>query len=161
MRGLFRTSLSQQWDKSQLVFLPTTAKLSGEGLFGVLEAELTSFESERRTQCLFKALLLPDPSFIQVLSWGCQTRACLNPTAKSSSGKIWKKPIYFKGSAPSQSVGEPGRSQWEHRDAEGEVMGLGCGRFWRLQVSNVSFALLWFLSWWHIGLPPFWAQWPT
>lgn len=44
MRGLFRISPSQQRDKSWLVFFPDTAKLSGEGLFGVLEAELTSFE---------------------------------------------------------------------------------------------------------------------
>lgn len=39
--------------------------------------------------------------YIFHLSWDCQTRAFLNPMAKSSSGKIWKGPIYFKGSVPS------------------------------------------------------------
>lgn len=61
-------------------FFPDTAKMSREGLFGVLEAELSSFEMWGRTQCLFKVLFLSDTSSIWVLSWDCETRACLNLT---------------------------------------------------------------------------------
>lgn len=103
--GLFRASPSQQCGK-RLVFHPEAAKLNLQrGCLGFWKLRPASVESWDKAQGLFKDWLLPDISFIQSLSQGCQPWACRNPTDKSSSGIIRKSVIYFKGGGPRQSVG--------------------------------------------------------
>lgn len=127
---------------------------SGEGLFGVLEAEAGQFWKLRWV-----------PGFVQ----GFDSRHIFHPSSfaglsdlglSESHGQILicynlKGPHLFRGSCTSLlngvSLGEAGESTGLLKEErQGWHVGGSGGCRW----GGDSFALLQFLSWWHIWLPP-------